>query len=453
MKKNLSIIFSTLTLAATPIIASSCSSSNNMNQENNSKPVIPDNTNPPTNGGDLSDGEQNKPPVNTEPIQPDPNPKPPVEQPDKPVSPPINPDALPPIQTPPVDPTPPDNENLPIDQQIYNAMTLLPVNDSSYDYRNIYTKDFVKFTPFKEPAKNYNNYLRINVEELRQKFGNAINNYSNFFLKFAESNESKRFDFNYPSTIKFEVTFDLGNVEHKKIITINGFKVNTDWWGLLDRQPITNLITPTGCTSYKGKLEKFKISDIEETHEGNYLDLINKTTKEDIRLNYMYQVRFGMYQMFSDNFSEINYYIKNETDAGFIAVAEGIIKEDKTNFKWAIQPHIGTMSGITSVKAGDKVTYEIESYNYFNKPTLISNDSDLGEFANSWYWDFSDNCENLKNTNNPLYVRNVLFRDNWTLSNKVHLRLSINNVNIYNSGTGVHQWNFYNFVLKRRLRL
>ncbi|WP_412032677.1 hypothetical protein [Malacoplasma muris] len=452
MKKNFSIIFSTLTLVAIPIIASSCSSSNNMNQENNSKPVTPDNTNPPTNGGDLSDGEQNKPPVNTEPIQPNPNPKPPVEQPDKPVVPPINPDALPPIQTPPVDPTPPDNENLPIDQQIYNAMTLLPVNDSGYDYRNIYTKDFVKFGPFNAPETNYKSYLRINEEELRQKFGNEMKDYTNFnftFLKY----ENDRFDFNYPSTIKFQILFDINNVTHNKTININGFKVNPDWWGLLDRQPITNLVTPDGCTSYKGKLEKFKISELMEISENKYKELLDKTTKEDIRLNYMYQVRFGMYQMFSDNFSEINYYIKNETQEGFIAVAEGIIKEDKTNFKWAIQPHTATMSGRTSVKAGDKVIYEIESYNNFNKPTFISNDDNWGDFTKSWYWDFSDNCEDLKNTNNPLYVRDVLFRDNWTLSNKVHVRLFINNVNIYNSGGGISQWNFYNFVLKKRLRL
>ena len=47
--------------------------------------------------------------------------------------------------------------------------------------------------------------------------------------------------------------------------------------------------------------------------------------------DFMYLARFELYQMFSDNFSEINYYGTNENNGkSFTAVAEGIIKDNKT---------------------------------------------------------------------------------------------------------------------------
>lgn len=57
----------------------------------------------------------------------------------------------------------------------------------------------------------------------------------------------------------------------------------------------------------------------------------------------MYQIRFYLYQMFGDNYSEINYYIKNEQNGTrFIAVGEGIIKENKKNVFFGFLPNIGT---------------------------------------------------------------------------------------------------------------
>ncbi len=425
MKKCFSILLSTLIISTIPIFASSCSITNSKQE----------NITPPTDGGDSSGNQDSKPSVNPNPpVKPDP--QPPVDP-----NPPIEPE-----------PNPPDTGELSIDEQIYNAINLIPAG-GTYNHKEIYTKDFAKFInlDYKGKDKNYNNYLIVNQEELNKKFGDVMKDYDNFLVTFSEY-ENKRFDFNNPSSLKFQVSFNKKGTKTKKTVIVNDFKINPDWWGALDREPIKVLTTPSGCTSYKGKLEKFKFTDIQVTSENNYVDLLRKTTNEDIKLNFMYQVRFGIYQMFSDNFSEINYYIKNETSSGFIAVAEGIIKNDKNNFKWAIQPHNGTggFYGTTSVKTGDRVIYQIESYNNFSKPTLISNDVGWGDFTHSWHWDFSDNCENLRDPNNPLFVNDKLFRDSWSRVKNVQIKLAINNQDIFSYPQGIAQWNFYNFVLKRK---
>ena len=48
--------------------------------------------------------------------------------------------------------------------------------------------------------------------------------------------------------------------------------------GELDKQPSVNLTTPTGAASYKGKLEKFLLSDIKLTSRSQYSTYLKNLT-------------------------------------------------------------------------------------------------------------------------------------------------------------------------------
>ena len=86
--------------------------------------------------------------------------------------------------------------------------------------------------------------------------------------------------------------------------------------------------------------------------------------------DFMYLARFELYQMFSDNFSEINYYGTNENNGkSFTAVAEGIIKDNKTEnncYFQSIEPY--TKKNV-EVNTGDKIKIEITYSGTNYKPT------------------------------------------------------------------------------------
>lgn len=115
---------------------------------------------------------------------------------------------------------------------------------------------------------------------------------------------------------------------------VNDFK-NDELTTKLDLADENKLITLANSESYKGKLINTKLDLIEPIGENSYQQRMGeKFTWEKFKKELMYQVRFALYQQFSDNFSEINYYIKNDVENRSVtAVAEGIIKDKKENQK------------------------------------------------------------------------------------------------------------------------
>ena len=85
----------------------------------------------------------------------------------------------------------------------------------------------------------------------------------------------------------------------------------------------------------------------------------------------LYLARFELYQMFSDNFSEINYYGTNENNGkSFTAVAEGIIKDNKTENNYYFQSSESyTERRKVDVNTGDRIKIEITYSGTNYKPT------------------------------------------------------------------------------------
>ena len=92
--------------------------------------------------------------------------------------------------------------------------------------------------------------------------------------------------------------------------------------------------------------------------------------------DFMYLARFELYQMFSDNFSEINYYGTNENNGkSFTAVAEGIIKDNKTENNYYFQSSESyTERRKVDVNTGDRIKIEIAYSGTNFKPTYDTPD-------------------------------------------------------------------------------
>ena len=144
---------------------------------------------------------------------------------------------------------------------------------------------------------------------------------------------------------------------------IKGFQ--TIQVGKLDTMASPNINLPEGAVSYKGRLE-IKPDFPPVIEHKKFKQMIDWMTWEDFVKEMLYQVRFILYQQYSDNFSEIDYYIYNEErERGVVVEAQGIIRDDVTiNHRVLNWDDLGDPGGpigvkTTSYKSGEvvKITF------------------------------------------------------------------------------------------------
>ncbi|MBR3832329.1 MAG: hypothetical protein IKJ72_01720 [Mycoplasmataceae bacterium] len=290
--------------------------------------------------------------------------------------------------------------------EIAKVINLIPTTDSKYDHQQITVEEYVN-----KIFDEQQNYFYINKDELDTKFQQNVLFNNNTLLEF-EISPNFEFDINNPKSLKFDIYIIISNdfdyefwppipknIQSVKKVEkiIDTFKEPIETISGLDKEEIKDLITPQGATSYKGKLERFRMQDIKISSENNYIDLNRNMTWNDFKKEMMYQVRFALYQMFSDNFNEINYYTHNEREnRSLTATAVGIIKEKRNDVLFYFQ-YLGSNSEHkqkTNVETGDKIeisiTYSGNGENDW-KPTMVSTSDgiiNLGDlnwsFKNSW---------------------------------------------------------------------
>ncbi len=300
-------------------------------------------------------------------------------------------------------------------QEIVNDTIIVPVNNDEYNYKNITAKDFLRL--YDENNFVTKNYFEINYLELQKKYGSFEEFYNYTFAIRVQKNS---FDFKDPQKLTLEVMIDEygTNNEEIKSFEFTDFKEDDSLVGELDKAEIINLSTPTNAIAYKGSLEKFLIKDIKLTTRPQYQEYVEKMTWDTYKQDLIYLSRFELYQMFSDNFSEINYYGLNEIQGKqFNAVAEGIIKESKNDINYYFQSfQTFEDKNIINVKTGDKIKIEIMYLGDDYKPVFDYIDADNikpGSNQYTWWWNFSNNCNSeLNDIADPLY-QSGLFSNNY----------------------------------------
>lgn len=317
----------------------------------------------------------------------------------------------------------------------------LEIKETNQKHDQIKAKNFQRYD-----LNEIKKYLMLNEEEINKVFWNEPG-YDDVYKTFTI--DQNPYDFKNPTYLNFKVETNFKGTSLNKVKTqkIDGFK-NVITQEKLDLNPIVKLPTPVGSVSYKGKLEKFYFDEFVTTNEVNYKDVLKKTTNEEIKLEMMYQIRFSLYQMFGDNFTEINYYISNEKNANgefsFVAVGEGIIDKEMKDRFYGFQNTIGTpgFSAKSDLNSGDKVKIELvfDTFRSSNnthiepKPTFL----ERGQwgFSYTWFWNYDNNCDNLKNYGGT--IKDDVPRNNW--SSVQYNKVYINNVPKINQK--INQWNF-----------
>ena len=284
---------------------------------------------------------------------------------------------------------------------------------------------------------------------------------NNTLLEF-EISPNFEFDINNPKSLKFDIYIIISNdfdyefwppipknIQSVKKVEkiIDTFKEPIETISGLDKEEIKDLITPQGATSYKGKLERFRMQDIKISSENNYIDLNKNMTWNDFKKEMMYQVRFALYQMFSDNFSEINYYTHNEREnRSLTATAVGIIKEKRNDVSYYFQYLGSSHKQKTNVETGDKIeisiTYSGNGENDW-KPTMVSTSDgiiNLGDLN----WSFKNSCDNLNDPNDPLYLNKPFL----SFFPRAQFVIKKNGKDLYNQIN--NQYVVYSFIWKRK---
>lgn len=308
----------------------------------------------------------------------------------------------------------------------------------SYDYHDYTARDFLKdklfFTPGKYIQIDWNKILKnitLPDDVLIYDDYNPID-YSKYlvYCNFNVINNSwTSLNPKKPNSITFSVELKIGqfssnsnldsfinpndenNLDKTFNFEVNNFK-NEQLTTELDLANENQLITPIGAESYKGKLINTKLDLIELIGENTYEDRMRERfTWEKFKKELIYQVRFALYQQFSDNFSEINYYIKNDVENSSItAVAEGIIKDKKENQKIYPQHLVTPQEQQTnSLNPGQKVRIEI-SYSGSNsdwKPIIQSDSSDIPDLSTKSF-SFAQGCDNIASDKKNL-LQNTYF--------------------------------------------
>ena len=335
--------------------------------------------------------------------------------------------------------------------EIAKVINLIP--NSNYDHQQITVEEYVNKT-FDEQQ----NYFYINKEELETKFQQNVL-YNNKLFEF-EISPNFEFDINNPKSLKFDIYIIVSNDFDDKLLlpkniqsvkkvekTIDTFKEPFETISGLDKEEIKDLITPQGATSYKGKLERFRMQDIKISSENNYIDLNRNMTWNDFKKEMMYQVRFALYQMFSDNFSEINYYTHNEREnRSLTATVVGIIKEKRNDVSYYFQYLGSSHKKTTNVETGDRIeisiTYSGNGENDW-KPTMVSTSEGIINFGDL-NWSFKNNCDNLNDPNDPLYLNKPFL----SFFPRAQFVIKKNGKDLYNQKN--NQYVVYSFIWKRK---
>ncbi|MBR2998862.1 MAG: hypothetical protein IKF44_00495 [Mycoplasmataceae bacterium] len=338
--------------------------------------------------------------------------------------------------------------------EIAKVINLVPTTNSNYDHQQITVEEYVN------KIDEQQNYFNFNWDELETKFPQNVLD-KNTLLEF-EISPNFEFDINNPKSLKFDIYIIvsneidrenalLKNIQSVKKVekTIDTFKEPFETISGLDKEEIKDLITPQGATSYKGKLERFRMQDIKISSENNYIDLNRKMTWNDFKKEMMYQVRFALYQMFSDNFSEINYYTHNEREnRSLTATAVGIIKEKRNDVLFYFQ-YLGSNSEHkqkTNVETGDRIeisiTYSGNGENDW-KPTMVSTSEEIIDLVLNW-WSFKNSCDNLNDPNDPLYLNKPFL----SFFPPAQFVIKKNDKVLYNETN--NQYVIYSFIWKRK---
>ncbi len=308
----------------------------------------------------------------------------------------------------------------------FEAKFQLVQNKPNYDHHTINVQKFLAL-----PSNEQEQYFNWNYDDLKATFPN----FDNHCLFTFNVKDGFKFDQSRPTTIDFDVYLIVAqsldnDLNPQNILAIKQKEISIDDFDMifepivgLDAAKEEKLITPSQATSYKGKLARFRFKDIKETTNNAYQDLIKNMTWDDFKKEMAYQVRFALYQMFSDNFSEINYYISNDIEhKQLTATAVGLIKESKNNVNYYFQYLGNTKNQTTSVNKEDKIeisiTYDVNNSNNW-KPTY-TDDSGLLPGLNLNFWNFKDNCQNLNTPSDPYYLSPTFIN---LISGNIHLSI------------------------------
>ena len=335
-------------------------------------------------------------------------------------------------------------------EEVCKEIKVTPSTNPKYNYREITAKEF--YNASINDSFFPRDYFEFNLDHIYKKFGSfaELADYS-FVVKVQKGS----FDFKNPRTLTILGSIVQYGTDNSRDITLvlNDFKEDNPLIGELDKQPSVNLTTPTGAASYKGKLEKFLLSDIKLTSRSQYSTYLKHLTWDMYNQDFMYLARFELYQMFSDNFSEINYYGTNENNGkSFTAVAEGIIKDNKTENNYYFQsaePYTEKRS--VAVNTGDKIKIEIAYTGTNYKPTC-----DLPDYNEKptdpnyiWWWNFSNNCnKDLNDHTDPLYQDSLFINQYVNENSTIHLKISKNDQVIYEATP--NKFKMWSFTLRKK---
>lgn len=329
---------------------------------------------------------------------------------------------------------------------------------SLLDYTTLTVAEYLKLNTFDQ-----NKYFEINELELDEIYkDNPL--WPNSCYLFFNKKPNFKLDLSNPTSVTFEILIKVGNLDEygnpineddpndiieKYDYVVNGFKPDSSYIGKLDSEPIKDLQTPANATSYKGRLETFKISDIKRTTHENYKDAQAKFSWDDYKKELVYHARFGLYQIFSDNFTEINYYTMNEIEGKQLdVVAEGIIKEDKANFSAYVQlVNEADHAKKYSVHAGDRIKVQFS----YKGTKWLPESFDMGgplsqlEVKN---FDFAPSCD-LINSNSSTILTNTFFSCLSSTNSIINIKVTKNGSSLMNLTPQIVA--IWSFVIRERL--
>ncbi len=240
-------------------------------------------------------------------------------------------------------------------------------------------------------------------EKSQTKPSEAIKKYTNFSVNTDvitslggyNNGYSTKIDDNFPNSVFIITKISVGDsndpdyCEDTVETRIDGFKRNFEI-GQLDALPNNLLSTPSGATSWKGKIGMINTNPI---GTNAFKDQVKKYTLDDYEKDFVYHARFILYQSFLDNFSEINYYSQKQGNTITIT-AEGIIKKEvSSNFKLQVTGESNSYR--LDARAGDKVTI---IFNINSNPTLPFSPID------SMDWSFSQDFNTNSTANSQFGI-------------------------------------------------
>lgn len=237
-------------------------------------------------------------------------------------------------------------KNKKIVQKILNLLRIEKIKNND----DISARDFL----LNYTTKNFESYFKLNKDDILDL------NLTQEKIDFPATPSANRIPNELNSILfTFKVSVGKGETyqESKISIKVDGFKsLLSD----IDKNPSNSISPPPNAKSYKGFLEPVIFHSL---GEDAYKDRIyKKFTFEQLKMELMYQLRFWMYQMFSDNFSEIDYWIEQGNMPGdkIIAKIEGIVKSDVENVEYWAQQLGNIKKSTDSLKTGDKITITLD---------------------------------------------------------------------------------------------